>query len=108
MNTKTKKNMGIALAGLLVLALVSCTDLFRSGEAASRGENIPPGKGLAHIRLAAAGDPLQSVRTTVPAIGGLYFTLDFTAGETTVNEVLDGGLSLTVALEPAVWAMEVK
>jgi hypothetical protein len=111
MNTKTKKPIpiGMALAGLLVLALASCTDFFRSGETASKGESIPPGKGLAHIRLSAAGEALQSVRTTVPAAGDLYFTLEFSApGKTTVNEVLNGGLSLTVPLEPAVWALEVK
>jgi hypothetical protein len=35
--------------------------------------------------------------------------MDFTApGKTSVNNVLSGGMSVTVALEPAVWALEVK
>jgi hypothetical protein len=41
-------------------------------------------------------------------ITGLYFTLDFTApGKTTINKTLDDGLTLTVGLEPADWALEV-
>jgi hypothetical protein len=67
--------------------------------------------GLARIRLGVGG-PAQSIRTTVPGIGSLYFTLDFTApGKSPVNETLDGSetpaLTLAVFLEPAVWNLEV-
>jgi hypothetical protein len=97
-----------ARAGLLMFVFAACTDILRPEEAASTG-TIPQGKGLAHIRLGAAGEAMQSARTAVPGIGGLYFTLDFTAdGETPVNVVLDGGLSLTVALDPVVWNLEVR
>jgi hypothetical protein len=112
MKTKQNRRMGIAaLAGLLIFTLAACADILVPG--ASNGESIPEGMGLARIRLDAGGTPAQSVRTAVPDIGSYYFTLDFTApGKTAVNKTLDGSvdsaLTLTVALEPAVWTLAVK
>jgi hypothetical protein len=104
-----RKNRITLLAGLLIFSLAGCRDLTGSS-AGTPEETIPPGKGLARIRLRAGdGSPLASVRTALPEIGSLYFTLEFTALEkTTVHETLDSGLSLTVALEPAVWTLTVR
>jgi parallel beta-helix repeat protein len=45
----------------------------------------------------------------MPSLDGLYFILDFTAeGKTAVNTDLKSGLTLTVALEPEDWTLEVK
>jgi hypothetical protein len=65
--------------------------------------------GLARITLNGGGSG-SGARTVVPGSGDLYFTLDFTApGKTTVNRTLSGDdLTLTVALEPAVWTLEVR
>jgi hypothetical protein len=104
MKTKRIYRRGfVALAMILVLA--ACTDPTGSGT----GETIPQGMGLARIRL-GAGEGVQSVvRTVLPGIEGYYFTLEFTApGKTTVNKTLDSVMSVTVALEPAVWTLEVK
>jgi hypothetical protein len=85
----------------LMLTLAACIDV--AGPERGRGESVPAGMGLARIHLGGGG-----ARTVVGGIGGLYFTLDFTApGKTDVNEVLSGSMSLTVALEPAVWTLEV-
>jgi hypothetical protein len=102
---------GRGLATLaLILTLTACNDL--AGPGTGSGETIPAGMGLARIRLAAGGIA-PSVRTAVPGIGGYYFALKFTApGKTDVDETLDGSvlpaLTLTVALEPAVWSLTVK
>jgi hypothetical protein len=92
----------------MIFAVVACGDLTMPGADRLHEQTIPQGMGLARIRL---GTSAQSVvRTILPDIGGYYFTLDFTApGKTTVNRTLNGGvMSLTVALEPAIWALEVK
>jgi hypothetical protein len=61
--------------------------------------------GTARIRL----NPGASARTVVPGIAEYYFTLEFTApGKTTVNKALNGSMTVMVALEPAVWTLEVK
>jgi formylglycine-generating enzyme required for sulfatase activity len=94
----------------LILTLAACTDLTGPGTGTGSGETIPPGMGLARIRLGIGGT-VQSIRTIRPEIGGYYFTLKFTAPEKApVNETLNGSesLTLTVALEPAVWNLEVK
>jgi hypothetical protein len=44
----------------------------------------------------------------MPSLEGLFFTLDFTVGSTIVSKDLDGGRTLTVALEPGDWELEVK
>jgi hypothetical protein len=91
-------------AGLVMFALAGCADIFRPGTGS--GETIPEGMGLARINLNGSG-----ARTAVPGSGGYYYTLDFTAErKPAVNKTLDGGSSLTVtvALEPAVWILEVK
>jgi hypothetical protein len=109
MKRHEKYRIGI-FAGLLVFSLAACTDLLRPGETVSTGEAIPEGKGLACIRL-SAGEAPRSVRTAVPPIGGLYFTLQFTApGKTAVSSTLDGSVSLTlmVPLEPADWTLEAR
>jgi hypothetical protein len=86
--------------------LAACADI--AGPETGSGEAIPPGMGLARIRLAFEG-PAQSVRTAVPNIGSLHFTLDFTApGKTAVNKMLSSGLTLVLALEPAAWNLEVR
>jgi hypothetical protein len=105
---KQRKNRRITiLAGLLLWALASCADPF--GPGASGGESIPEGMGLARVRLSAGESPVQSARTTVPNIGSLYFTLEFTAeGKNPVTEALDGVLSAAVALEPGDWTLVVK
>jgi hypothetical protein len=104
MKTKRIYRRGFATLAL-ILALAACTDPIGPGT----GEIIPQGMGLARIRL-GAGEGVQSIaRTVLPGIGGYYFTLEFTApGKTTVNKTLDGVMSVTVALEPAVWTLEVK
>jgi hypothetical protein len=92
----------------LVLMLAACADIAGPGPETGSGEAIPPGMGLARIRLAFEG-PAQSVRTAVPNIGSLYFTLDFTApGKTAVSKTLSSGLTLALALEPAAWNLEVR
>jgi hypothetical protein len=94
--------MGIAI---LILMLSACNNL--TGPEAKRVSDgpIPKGMGMARIQLNAG----ESARTAVPGIGTYYFTLEFTApGKTTVNGALSGGMSITVALEPAVWTLEVK
>jgi hypothetical protein len=100
--------MGMALAGVVLFAFTACTDL--AGTRTNSGETMPPGMGLARIRLGAGG-LAQSVRTALPDISTYYFTLDFTAPGKTVKKTLDGSetpsLTLTVALEPAVWNLEV-
>jgi hypothetical protein len=94
-------------SGLLILALTGCSDIFRPGTGSGEqaGEQAPSGMGRARITLNGVG-----ARTVVPDTGGLYFTLDFTAPEkTVVNRTLSGDdLTLTVALEPAVWRLEVR
>jgi hypothetical protein len=95
----------LILALAMGLALATCADPVRPEPA----EDHPEGRGLARIQL-SAGEPAQSVRTAVPDMTALYFTLEFTAeGKTPVNETLQGSLSLTldVALETAVWTLEV-
>jgi hypothetical protein len=103
---KTKRIYRKGFAALaLILALAACTVPAGSGI----GETIPQGMGLARIRLGAGEDAQSVVRTVLPGIGGYYFTLEFTAPEKTpVNKTLDGVMSVTVALEPAVWTLEVK
>jgi hypothetical protein len=96
--------MGMALVGVVMFAFTACIDLTRPGAGSYSGETIPEGMGLACITLGGDGE-----RTVVPNIGGYYFTLDFTSeGKTAVNKTLSNGLSLTVALESAVWNLEVK
>jgi hypothetical protein len=97
---KTKSIYIMALAGLVMAA---CNPLTGPDTGTGSGETIPPGMGLAHIRL--GGD---EGRTAVPDAGAYYYTLDFTApGKTGVHEILNGGTSITVALEPAGWTVEV-
>jgi hypothetical protein len=109
---KTNRTYRRGYAALaLILTLAACNDLAGPGPGAGSGETIPPGMGLARIRLGVGG-AAQIVRTAVPDIGSLYFTLDFTApGKSPVNETLDGSetpaLTLAVFLEPAVWNLEV-
>jgi hypothetical protein len=92
----------------LILALAACTNLTGPGAGSVPGKPIPQGTGLARIRL-DAGESSRTVRTILPGAGSYYFTLEFTApGKTPVNETLSSGLTLTVALEPAVWTLEVK
>jgi hypothetical protein len=68
------------------------------------GETIPQGMGLARINLDGGG-----ARTVVPSTGASYFTLEFTAeGKAGVNRELNGGTTITVALEPGVWNLEIK
>jgi hypothetical protein len=96
----------LILALAMGLALASCADPVRTEPA----EDLPEGRGLARIQL-SAGESAQSVRTAVPNMAALYFTLEFTAnGKGTVNETLDGSSSLTldVALPYADWNLEVK
>jgi hypothetical protein len=98
--------MGVALAALFMLT--ACNALTGPKPETGSGEIIPQGMGLARIRLDAGG-AAQSVRTAVPDIEGYYYTLDFTApGKTEVKKTLDGGLTLTVILDPVVWTLEVK
>jgi hypothetical protein len=61
--------------------------------------------GQVHIRL-----DQPNARTTIPTLDEIHFTLNFTSGEKTVNTSLpsNSGLSLTVALESAVWTLTVK
>jgi hypothetical protein len=108
MRTHKKHILRIALlAGLLVAALAACRGV-AGGDFDEPVEEIPPGMGLARIHL-SSGAAAKSARTVGPNISGLYFTLEFTApGKTAVNVARTGGGSLTVALEPAVWRLEVK
>jgi hypothetical protein len=102
MKTKNTYTMGMTLAVLFMLA--ACNALTGPEVRTGSGEPIPQGMGLAHIRLGGA-----KARTAVPNIGDYYYTLDFTApGKPEKNEVLNGGTNLTVALEPAVWTLDVK
>jgi parallel beta-helix repeat protein len=103
---KTKRIYRKGFAALaLILALAACADPVRPGT----DETIPQGMGLARIQLGTRGGTQNVVRTVLPGIGGYYFTLEFTApGKTPVNKTLDGEMSVTVALEPAVWTLEVK
>jgi hypothetical protein len=102
MKMRNTYTMVMALAGLVMFAFTACIDL--TGPGGGAGETIPEGKGLARIHLGGDGK-----RTVVPDMEGCYFTLDFTApGKTTVHEILDGGLTLIVTLEAAVWNLEVK
>jgi hypothetical protein len=98
---------GWIFAGLLILALTGCADIFRPGTGSGElaGGPAPQGMGTARISLNGSG-----ARTVVPGSGDLYFTLGFTAPEKTeVNKTLSGdNLTLTVALEPAVWTLEVR
>jgi hypothetical protein len=101
---KTMGKLAVILAGVLMVALVSCADPFRSGT----GEDIPDGMGLARIHLSVRGSA-QSVRTVVPDMAAWYFTLEFTApGETVSETMAPGSLTKTVALKPATWTLEVK
>jgi hypothetical protein len=104
--TTTYRTVSAALTAA-VLILAACNNPALPGTPS--GETIPEGMGLARIRL-NAGAPAQSVRTTAPDLSGLYFTLDFTAGETTVQKTLSGPppLTVTLELEPAVWTLAVK
>jgi hypothetical protein len=91
-----------AFAGGIFLA--ACTELTGSEEDA--GETIAQGMGQVHIRLNQL-----NARTVLPGLEGIYFTLEFTAsGKTSENKSLysDSGLSLTVALESAIWTLVVK
>jgi hypothetical protein len=101
--------MGMALAGVVLFAFTACIDLAGPGPGTGSGETIPPGMGLARIRLSAGG-AAQSVRTLVPDSNLYYFTLKFSApGKTDVTRDLSSGTTtLTVFLEPAVWKLEVK
>jgi hypothetical protein len=103
---KTRKLYKTGITALaLILMLAACDNLTGPKAGGVSGEPIPEGMGMARIQLNAG----ESARTAVPAMGAYYFTLEFTAPEkTTVNEVLSGGMSVTVALEPAVWTLEVK
>jgi hypothetical protein len=94
----------------MIFAFVACSDLTMPGADRLHEQTIPQGMGLARIRLGAGESAQSVVRTILPNIGGYYFTLDFTAPEKTpVNKTLNGGvMGLTVALEPAVWTLEVK
>jgi hypothetical protein len=102
MKTKNIYRIVMVLAGLVMLALAACGDLTGPG---TGGEAIPEGMGLARINLGKGG-----ARTALPDIGGsYYFTLEFTApGKTAVSKTLNGGTSVTVALEPAFWNLEVR
>jgi hypothetical protein len=106
---KTKKTYMIKTAALaLILALAACANFTGPEAGPVPGEPIPQGMGLALIRLGAR-EGSQSLRTVLPDDGGYYFTLGFTApGKTPVNKTLSDGMTLTVALEPAVWRLEVK
>jgi hypothetical protein len=98
MKAKNGYRIGMMVFGLM-LTLAACFNLTGPGQ----GVTVPEGMGLARIILGGGG-----ARTVVPGIGGLYYTLDFTApGKTAVNKVLGSGTSLTVALEPAVWTLTV-
>jgi hypothetical protein len=68
------------------------------------GVGVPEGMGLARINLGGG-----EARTVIPGgIESLYFTLDFIApGKTPLSKTLGSGLTLTVALEPTVWALTV-
>jgi hypothetical protein len=89
---------------VLILALTACTDVLGPETGSGSGGTIPQGMGLARINLGGGGG-----RTVVPGVGSYYFTLDFTAeGKAGISKVLNGGTSLTVVLEPAVWNLEVK
>jgi hypothetical protein len=110
---RTNRNVWIIaiLAAGLLFSLAGCRDP-ASDLTGIEGETIPPGMGLARIRLSAGGPadvPAQSARTAVPNIAAYYFTLDFSAPDkTTVHKTLSGGSSVTVALDPATWTLEVK
>jgi hypothetical protein len=68
------------------------------------GPGVPPGMGLARIRLEGAGP-----RTVVSDISGYYFTLTFSAaGKADVGKTVNGSLTLTAALEPGTWDLAVK
>jgi hypothetical protein len=95
--------MGMAFAGLALFAFTACIDLTGPGSEGASGNGIPQGMGLARIHLGGGA------RTIVSDIEGYYFTLAFSAGGKTDEErTLTGSQSLTVALEPAVWNLEVK
>jgi hypothetical protein len=107
MKAKKIYTMGMALTGVVLFAFTACADL--AGPGTGSGETIPPGMGLARIRLGAGG-AAQSIRTAVPDIGTLYFTLKFSASGKTdeIKNLSSGTTTLTVFLEPAVWKLEVK
>jgi hypothetical protein len=99
---KTNRTYQRGFAALaLIFALAACTVDLTGPET---GETIPPGMGLASIRLNGG-----SALTAVPDMSTYYFTLDFTAPDKTpVNKTLDGGVTtLIVPLEPATWNLEV-
>jgi hypothetical protein len=102
---KTNRTYQKGFAALaLIFALAACAVDLTGPETGE--ETIPPGMGLASIRL-NGGDAL----TAVPDMSGYYFTLEFTAlGKSTVNKTLDppGTAVITVALVPATWNLEVK
>jgi hypothetical protein len=86
----------------LFLTLAACNNLTEPGAGTSRAGI--QGMGTARINLNGG-----EARTAVPGIAGYYFTLEFTAsGKSTINETLNGAMTVTVALEPAVWTLEVK
>jgi hypothetical protein len=82
--------------GITALALAAC------GNLAGPGTNTLPGT----VRISLGGG---DGRTILPGgIAEYYFTLDFTALEKEdVQKTLDGDTTLTVALEPADWTVEV-
>jgi hypothetical protein len=93
---------------MLAFVLAACNNLTGPGANTFPGETIPQGMGLARIRL-DTGESVQSIRTARPSDIGAYFALTFTApGKTPVEKEISGGTSVTVALEPAVWTLEVR
>jgi hypothetical protein len=85
-----------------MFALAACTGPFFQPGTGS-GETIPEGMGAARISLGGGEG-----RTILPDTVEYYFTLDFTAlGKEDVRKTLEGNTSLTVALEPADWTVEV-
>jgi hypothetical protein len=101
---KTTKRFSLGIAALL-FTLAACAELTEPGELA--GEPIPQGMGQVHIQL-----DQPNARTAIPSLASpndLYFTLVFTAdGKATVERTLNKGTSLTVAMEPGDWKLEVK
>jgi hypothetical protein len=99
------KTKHLFILGIAALMLAAC-ELSGSGEDAFSGEPLAQGMGQALIRLDTGA---LNGRTVTPGLEGLSFTLDLSAaGKTPVTKTLTSGLSLTVALEPGDWNLEVK
>jgi hypothetical protein len=88
----------------MMFMLAACGNLIAPEGEIFSGETIPPGMGLAVIRL----DSGSGARTVLPEVDW-YYSLSFTAAEKApVEKTLEGGATLTAALEPGVWTLEAK